>query len=124
MSTERNAGLHWIAEYADGSTVTEADTTYTHLKREGLVAFGLFTTENKPCAIINLQLGQTLFFRMRVFKSLAGTSKRIYMIGYRSKPDVLHLTVVDADGKISSYSNFKDAGLDTLEFFPQEQVPP
>lgn len=122
--SEKSVDLHWAAEYSDGSTVTGADTAYSQLKREGLIAFGLFTTTNKPVALINLQPDQILFYRMRVFKSMSGDSKRIYMIGYRSKPDLLHLTVVDHDGKQSAYSTFKDAGLDTIEFYPQEQVPP
>lgn len=124
MSAESSADLHWAAEYADESTASSLDTPYSQLKRDGLIAFGLFTADNKPVAIINLKEGQVLFYRMRVYKSMSGASKRIYMLGYRSKPDILHLIVVNPDGKMSAYSNFKDAGLDSLEFFVQEQLSP
>jgi hypothetical protein len=120
---EKSANLHWIAEYADGSTLTESDVGYGNLKRDGLTAFGLFTEIDKPVALLELSPEKTLFYRMRVILDISGNgSERIYMMGFRKRDGLLNLTVVDASGKSFNYNSFRAAKLDEIEYYPQEQV--
>ena len=123
MRAEKSANLHWIAEYADGSTKTEADTTYLNLPRLNLVSFGLFTEDNTPVSILQLSKTKTLFYRSRVVLDVSGgSSERIYFLGYRQRNGVVHLKVVGSDGKLSTHKSFEEAKHSEIEYYPQEQV--
>ena len=121
--TEKSVKLHWVAEYKDGSTKTENDCSYSSLPRENLIAFGLFTLENKPVSLLQLSSSKVLFYRMRVVLDVSGgSSERVYLLGCRQKTGEQHLTVVDSDGKVASYKDFKEANMSSIEFYPQEQT--
>ena len=124
QSAKNNLPFHWVAEYKDGSVVTEKQVSYVKLRRDELVAFGLFTINDVPAVIVNLivEKGRTLFYRMRVMQNLSGISSRIYMLGYRTAT-ATYLVVLNEDGKAKTYSSFQEAKLAELEWFSEEQVP-
>ena len=124
QSAKNNLPFHWAAEYKDGSVVTEKQVGYVKLRRDELVAFGLFTINDVPAVIVNLivEKGRTLFYRMRVMQNLSGISSRIYMLGYRTAT-ATYLVVLNEDGKAKTYSSFQEAKLAELEWFSEEQVP-
>lgn len=119
---ERSANLHWVAEYEGGTVLTEKDVSYGNLKREGLVSFGLCTTDEKPLVVIPLDEGKVLFYRMRVEHGLHQQSSRTYLTGYRERATgKTHLVVVSPDGKTETLTGFTEK-IAPLEWFPQEQV--
>jgi hypothetical protein len=123
MKTEKSVALHWVAEYADGSTKTEVDCNYSNLSRVGLVAFGLFDAKEKAVSMMQLGNGKVLFYRMRVTLDLSGHgSERIYLLGYRKANGEFNLTVVDSEGKTKNHNDFKTANLESIQFYEQEQV--
>ena len=73
-----SADLQWVAEYADGSTCSGETTPYKELKREGLIAFALFSKQGEPVAVMQLSADRTVFYRSRVFMKLSGESARIH----------------------------------------------
>jgi hypothetical protein len=120
---EKSANLHWVAEYFDGSTLTEKDVSYGNLKRDGLTAFGLFDENDKPVTLIQLSKDKVLFYRMRVILDISGSgSQRLYLLGYRTVKGKTQLTVIDSDGKSKNHGAFAEAKLHEIEFYPQEQI--
>jgi hypothetical protein len=123
MKAEKSVALHWVAEYADGSTKTEVDCNYSNLSRVGLVAFGLFDAKEKAVSMMQLGNGKVLFYRMRVTLDLSGYgSERIYLLGYRKANGEFKLTVIDSEGKTKNHKAFIDANQPSIEYFAFEQI--
>ncbi len=119
---EESAHLTWEVGYEGGITVKEGQVRYDQLKREGLKWFGLYRSDGTAAVKFQLSPDKALFYRMRVNLHFNGKSERIYLAGYRKSDGTLFLSLTNPKGQTVNFNNWKDAGIDTIEFWNEEQV--
>ena len=126
---EVSVSLTWQAVYSD-KTINQynldgTQNRYDELQREGLTSFNLVDEQGKAVVSIPLGKDKKLFYRMRVSLPFSSrVQERIYLVGWRKKDGTQQIWVLDLNGKVRVYKNFREKSrwLYAPEFYQNEIV--